>query len=78
MTKAKFTVEAAFEELNGIIEKMEDPGLSLSDSMNYYKKGIKLLEKCSKTLDQTEKEMIILQEGQNDLILEGTDQQENQ
>jgi len=78
VTKAKFTVEAAFEELNGIIEKMEDPGLSLSDSMNYYKKGIKLLEKCSKTLDQTEKEMIILQEGQNDLILEGTDQQENQ
>ena len=78
MTKAKFTVEAAFEELNGIIEKMEDPDLSLSDSMTYYKKGIKLLEKCSRALDQTEKEMIVLQEGQNDLILEGTDQQENQ
>ena len=78
MTKAKFTVEAAFEELNRIIEKMEDPDLGLGDSMTYYKKGVKLLEKCGKALDQTEKEMIILQEGQNDLILEGTDQQENQ
>ncbi len=78
MAKAKFSVEAAFEELNQIIEKMEDPDLSLSDSMTYYKKGVKLLEKCGKTLDQTEKEMIVLQEGQNELSLEGTDQQENQ
>ena len=78
MTKAKFTVEAAFEELNRIIEKMEDPDLGLSDSMTYYKKGVKLLEKCGKAMDQTEKEMIILQEGQHELILEGTDYQENQ
>ncbi len=77
MTKTKFSVETAFEELNRIIQKMEDPDLSLSDSMTYYKKGVKLLEKCGKTLDQTEKEMMIIQEGQHELILEGTDQQEN-
>ena len=77
MTKTKFSVETAFEELNRIIQKMEDPDLSLSDSMTYYKKGEKLLEKCGKTLDQTEKEMMIIQEGQHELILEGTDQQEN-
>ena len=65
MAKTKFSLEDAFKELDLIIEALEQPDIRLDDSMNLYKKGVKLLEKCNLTLDKTEKEIIVLQEGQN-------------
>ncbi len=71
MAKTKFSIEKAFEELDEILERLDDPELSLSDSMEYYKKGVKLLDKCNQTLDKTEKEIIVLQEGKDGNIPEG-------
>lgn len=71
MAKTKFSIEKAFEELDEILNRLEDPELSLSDSMDYYKKGVKLLDKCGQTLDKTEKEIIVLQEGKDGSIPEG-------
>ena len=65
MAKTKFSLEDAFKELDGIIEALEQPDIRLDDSMSLYKKGVRLLEKCNLTLDKTEKEIIILQEGSN-------------
>ena len=62
MAKAKFSLEDAFLELDEIIQALEEPDVRLADSMNLYKKGVKLLERCHATLDKTEKEIIILQE----------------
>ena len=62
MAKTKFSIEEAFQELDQILQEMESPELSLSDSMNLYKKGVRLLDKCNQTLDKTEKEIIVLQE----------------
>ena len=73
MAKTKFSIEKAFEELDEILERLDDPELSLSDSMEYYKKGVKLLDKCNQTLDKTEKEIIVLQEGKDGNIPEGQD-----
>ena len=73
MAKTKFSIENAFEELDEILNRLEDPELSLSDSMDYYKKGVKLLDKCGQTLDKTEKEIIVLQEGKDGSIPEGED-----
>ena len=73
MAKTKFAREKAFEELDEILNRLEDPELSLSDSMDYYKKGVKLLDKCGQTLDKTEKEIIVLQEGKDGSIPEGED-----
>lgn len=73
MAKTKFSIEKAFEELDEILNRLEDPELSLSDSMDYYKKGVKLLDKCGQTLDKTEKEIIVLQEGEDGSIPEGED-----
>ena len=58
MARTKFSIEKAFEELDEILERLDDPKLSLSDSMEYYKKGVKLLEKCNQTLDKTEKKLL--------------------
>ena len=68
MAKSKFSIEDAFTELNEIISELSGDEISLSDSMNLYKKGIKILDKCAQTLDKTEKEIIILQEGQNESV----------
>ena len=73
MAKTKFSIEKAFEELDEILHRLDDPELSLSDSMDYYKKGVKLLDKCGQTLDKTEKEIIVLQEGKDGSIPEGED-----
>ncbi|MBR0409968.1 MAG: exodeoxyribonuclease VII small subunit [Eubacterium sp.] len=78
MAGNKFSIEDAFGELDRILEQMEDPSLSLSDSMAYYKKGMKLLDKCGRALDKTEKEIQILQEEQNAGYDEGRASVENQ
>ena len=72
MAKTKFSIEGAFEQLEDIIEQLSSEEISLSDSMDLYKKGVKILDKCYQTLDKTQKEIIILQEGQNDAIHKGT------
>ena len=72
MAKTKFSIEGAFEQLEDIIEQLSSEEISLSDSMDLYKQGVKILDKCSQTLDKTQKEIIILQEGQNDAIHKGT------
>ena len=72
MAKTKFSIEGAFEQLEDIIEQLSSEEISLSASMDLYKKGVKILDKCSQTLDKTQKEIIILQEGQNDAIHKGT------
>ena len=72
MAKTKFSIEGAFEQLEDIIEQLSSEEISLSDSMDLYKKGVKILDKCSQTLDKTQKEIINLQEGQNDAIHKGT------
>ena len=75
MAKAKFSIEEAFEQLEHIIEQLSEEEVSLADSI--YKKGVKLLDKCSQTLDKTQKEIIILQEGQNEAIHKGTASEED-
>ncbi|MDO5146777.1 MAG: exodeoxyribonuclease VII small subunit [Eubacteriales bacterium] len=77
MAKAKFTLEQGMEELDDILYQLEGSELSLSQSMALYKKGVKLLEKCHQVLDKTEKEIIILQEGQNERIPEEDDTKED-
>ena len=78
MAKAKFSIEEAFEQLEHIIEQLSEEEVSLADSIGQvYKKGVKLLDKCSQTLDKTQKEIIILQEGQNEAIHKGTASEED-
>ena len=77
MAKTKFSIERAFEQLEDIIGQLSSEEISLSDSMDLYKKGVKILDKCSQTLDKTQKEILILQAGQNDAIHKGTTSEED-
>ncbi|HCO29577.1 MAG TPA: exodeoxyribonuclease VII small subunit [Lachnospiraceae bacterium] len=66
MAKRELSIEKAFENLDGIIEKLEDENTKLSDSIALYSKGVKLLNDCKQSLDRIEKQMIILDDDEEE------------
>ena len=54
--------EAALEELEGLVERMEEGDLSLEDSLKTYERGIELSRACQKSLDAAEQRIQILSE----------------
>ena len=62
MGKSSNSYEAAIEELEGIIEKMEKGEMTLDESVKYFQRGIELSKFCSKKLDEVERKITILLE----------------
>lgn len=58
----EFHIEDAFVELASIVEKLEAPEVTLEESIKLYRQGVQLLAECGGSLDQIEKEMIVLTE----------------
>ncbi len=56
-------MESNFAELEKIVEQMESGDLSLDESFELYKKGIKLVQSCNDSINKVEKEMQIISEG---------------
>lgn len=56
MAEMKF--EKALERLEKIVEELEKEELSLEDSLKKYEEGIKLIQICSKKLDQTKTQLM--------------------
>ena len=56
------SVEAAFAELDVMLEKLADREVSLEESFDVYAEGTKLLKYCNDKLDQVEKKMLVLNE----------------
>ncbi len=50
----EMTLEEAFEELDGLIEKMETSDLPLEETFGLYKKGLSLVEFCNKKIEKVE------------------------
>lgn len=62
MGKSSSSYEAAIEELEGIIEKMEKGEMTLDESVKFFQRGIELSKFCSKKLDEVERKITILLE----------------
>lgn len=62
MAKREVSIEKAFENIDSIIEKLESEDTKLTDSIGLYAKGVKLLKECQDSLDNVEKQIIILGE----------------
>ncbi|TCT16922.1 exodeoxyribonuclease VII small subunit [Natranaerovirga pectinivora] len=54
--------EEALENLEKIIKELEEEDASLEDSIVLYKKGNELLKYCTTSLEQLEKEILIINE----------------
>jgi len=48
--------EKKLQEAKKLLEKLNDPEITLFDAMQYYKKGIKLLEEASKMIEEAKLE----------------------
>lgn len=66
MTKKKIQIDEGFTKLDEIIKQLEQEDIKLSDAVTLYTKGVEVLKECRDSLDQVEKELIILeQNGEN-------------
>jgi|AntRauTorcE11898_2_1112593.scaffolds.fasta_scaffold19616_2 exodeoxyribonuclease VII small subunit len=52
--------EKAIEELEEIVNKLEEGGLSLEDSLDKFSRGIKLIKYCNEKLNETEEKIEVL------------------
>jgi exodeoxyribonuclease VII small subunit len=44
--------EKKLQQAKELLEKLNDPGITLFQAMEYYKKGVKLLEEASKMIEE--------------------------
>jgi exodeoxyribonuclease VII small subunit len=61
---AKLSFEKALNELEQIVSEMEKGELSLENSLKKFEKGMKLSKFCSDKLDETEKKITIITDGE--------------
>lgn len=54
------SVEEAFAQLEGLVSRMEEDGISLEESFSCYEKGIRLIRYCTDRIDRVEKKVQIL------------------
>lgn len=59
----QISLEEAFEKLETVIERLEQPETSLEDSFLAYKEGVSLVNLCNGMIDRVEKEVKVLAEG---------------
>ena len=59
------TIEESFAELENILEQLESSESSLEESFRWFEKGMKLVKSCSDQIDQVEKKIIVLSEGEH-------------
>ena len=64
MAAKKMSLEECFEGLDDIIVELQSGELSLEDSFKKYEEGMKLIKKCTETIDKVEKKLIIVENEQ--------------
>ena len=58
------SIEETFAQLDELLEKLEASDTSLEESFACYEAGRKLVKACSDKIDKVEKQMMILQGGE--------------
>lgn len=62
--KQEQSIEETFAQLDELLEKLEASDTSLEESFACYEAGMKLVKVCSDKIDKVEKQMMILQGGE--------------
>ncbi|AGL02010.1 exodeoxyribonuclease VII small subunit [Desulfoscipio gibsoniae] len=65
MNNNDLTFEEALARLEVLVNRLEEGNLPLEESLELFAEGIKLTKQCSKHLEQAEKQISILLEGDN-------------
>ena len=51
----ELSIDEAFEQLETIVKQMDDPKVSLEESLKLYKQGVGILGSCGSKLNEIEK-----------------------
>ena len=68
--KEEKTFEESLNELEEIATKLESGNLGLDEAIKEFEKGIKLSKECREKLDEAEKKINILVQGENSNLTE--------
>lgn len=60
--KDEFNLEEGFNKLDEMVKALENPDINLEDSFKIYQEGMELLKKCSASIDDVEKKVLVLEE----------------
>lgn len=61
-TEQRENLEEMFQDLEKVIIAMEDSDVTLEKSFDLYNRGMELLKKCNRTIDEVEKKVLVLDE----------------
>ena len=65
MKNEKFNFEEGINSLENIVKKLESPDTGLDESIEIYKKGMDILNKCNKKLEEAELQIVKLTKSEN-------------
>ncbi|NLH95842.1 MAG: exodeoxyribonuclease VII small subunit [Clostridiaceae bacterium] len=68
MDSTELTFEQAIAELEEIVKKLEKGELTLDESISCFRRGVELTKYCSKKLDEAERSITMLIEGENGVV----------
>jgi len=68
MDNNEVTFEQAMAELEEIEKKLEKGELTLDESINFFRRGVELTKYCNRKLDEAERSITMLIEGENGVI----------
>ena len=61
-TEQRENLEEMFQDLEKVIMAMEESDVTLEKSFDLYNRGMELLKKCNRTIDEVEKKVLVLDE----------------
>mgnify|MGYP005773430661 FL=1 len=61
-TDKKENLEEMFQDLEKVIKDMENSDVTLEQSFGLYNRGMNILKECSRTIDEVEKKVLVLDE----------------
>lgn len=65
MSENSLSFEQAVAELEEIVKKLEKGELTLEESIHFFQRGVELTRYCSKKLDDAERSITMLIEGED-------------
>lgn len=60
--------ESSLKELELIVAKLEDPDISLDESIELFEKGVLLANSCSKQLETAKQKILTLSEVEKEVV----------
>ncbi|MCC8050052.1 MAG: exodeoxyribonuclease VII small subunit [Clostridiales bacterium] len=59
-TESDLSLEASFEKLDGLLERLEDREIPLEEAFTLYQQGVELIRRCNEKIDTVDKKILVM------------------